>query len=334
MSGNNYFPELKGKSDKRRLVAALNHEKTDRAPNFEIVIMGRSVSNIMNRNDSGTINMLPVEDQLELARRIGQDAVPCPLSYYPSVYGLIHERGDEKKLVFPDPAEKYLKLKKHCDFFKNTEVGVIAQLTGCMAPAYMSYGPVPIQDFLCLLYDDEEYACFLMELFRDYTLRIINAVKDLPFDAFYIGDDLGSNNGPLISPEMIKNLWAPRMKEIMEAAKALNKPVIFHCCGDQGPILPYMQEWKINAVHPLQPPVNDIYKIAAEYGDVITMVGNIDVATTLTFGTPDEVYEDTRKHIEKLGRNGGYVVCSSHSIIDSIPPENYLSMIKAAHDGF
>ena len=333
MNGNNNLKGLAGKSDKRRLLAALHHEKRDRIPNFDIVLDSRTVSYILDR-PSGSINTLPKDELLELVRRVSQDAIACPLSYYPAEYGIVLGRGDEKKLAFPDPKERYEKLKSYCDYFSKTEVGVIAQLTGPMTPSYMSFGPVPIQDFMCLLYDDEEFACHLMDLYRDYTLGVIEAIKDLPYDLYYIGDDIGTNGGPFISHSMIEELWAPRMKEIIDAAKATGRPIMVHCCGDQSSILPYMREWNVNAVHPLQPPINDIYKISEKYGSALTLVGNIDVATTLSFGTPDEVYNDTRKHIETLGKDGSYVVCSSHSIIDSIPPENYIAMVRAAHDGF
>ena len=37
---------------------------------------------------------------------------------------------------------------------------------------------------------------------------------------------------------------------------------------------------------------------------------------------------ETREHLERLAPGGGYVVASSHSIVDGIPPENYVAMIK------
>jgi uroporphyrinogen-III decarboxylase len=320
------------KPDKKRLLAALHHEKWDRIPNFEIVLDGRSVSHILNRPGCGSMGTLTPEGAIELVSRVGQDAVPCPLSYYPAEYGLVLGRGDERKLAFPDPRERREKLKTYCDAASGTNVAVIAQLTGPLTPAYMSFGPTPIQDFMYLLYDDEDFALLLMDLFRDYTLRVIDAIKDLPFDIFYIGDDVSSNAGSFISPEMLKRLWAPRMHEVVEAAQAAGRPLIVHCCGDQAPILPYMREWGVNAVHPLQPPVNDIYKIAGEYGGSLALVGNIDVGTVLTFGSSKEVYDDTCLHMEKIGKKGNYVACSSHSIIDSIPPENYLTMVRAVHE--
>ena len=58
-------------------------------------------------------------------------------------------------------------------------------------------------------------------------------------------------------------------------------------------------------------------------------MGNIDLAGLLVYGTPQEVREDTKRHIEKLASGGGYIVGSSHSITDDVPPENYRAMIEA-----
>ena len=46
-------------------------------------------------------------------------------------------------------------------------------------------------------------------------------------------------------------------------------------------------------------------------------------------GTPEEVRQDTRIHIEALGPGGGYIVGSSHSVTDDVPPENFQAMIEA-----
>ncbi len=49
-------------------------------------------------------------------------------------------------------------------------------------------------------------------------------------------------------------------------------------------------------------------------------------------GTPEQVREGVRIHIQRLASTGGYIACSSHSIIDLVPPENYLALCKATQD--
>ena len=90
-------------------------------------------------------------------------------------------------------------------------------------------------------------------------------------------------------------------------------------------------EMGISAIHPIQPNCNDIYAYKKEFGGNICLIGNIDLAGALTRGTPMEVAEDSKRHLELLAPGGGYVLCSSHSVTDDVPPENYRAMIDAAH---
>ncbi|MFA4944186.1 MAG: uroporphyrinogen decarboxylase family protein [Lentisphaeria bacterium] len=96
-------------------------------------------------------------------------------------------------------------------------------------------------------------------------------------------------------------------------------------------VIPYWLEWGVEACHPLQSGANDIYAFKAKYGDRLCPVGNISVAL-LSSGTADEVRADTRRHIEALAKDGGYVVCSDHSIVASVLPENFLAMVATAHE--
>jgi len=76
-------------------------------------------------------------------------------------------------------------------------------------------------------------------------------------------------------------------------------------------VLPLFVEWGIDALNPIQPSCNNIYSIQKQYGRELCLVGNMC--------------------IEGLA-GGGYVVASSHSIIDSIPLENYYAMTETARE--
>ena len=318
-----------------RLLAALNRRRLDRAPNFEILIDNRSTRHILGHAPDGpreTLWTLPPAEALRLVQAVGQDALPCSLTWGAEMDGSILTHEDADRLVSPDPRAAREKLQACLAAVEGSRVGVCARLSGPMTLAYMALGPVPIQSFMYLLYDNRGLVARLMDLFLDYHLRLIGAIKDLPYHFYYIGDDISSTTGPLISPKDLAELWAPRTERLVRAALDTGRPVIFHCCGMLAPILPYLVRWGASAVHPIQPVANDIYAIHAEYGDRLALVGNIDVADVLTFGTPDDVRQSVREHIARLAGDGGYVVCSSHSIIDSVPPENYLAMCAATRE--
>ena len=314
-----------------RLLAALHHEKLDRVPNLEATINAPVCSHLLGRPvDRGLWGVEP-EDAVRIAQRAGQDAVYCSLTWGVGQASLLGEE-DVDAIRPPDPLLARERIQAYVDAAAGTGVGVIARVSGPLTLTYMAIGPVPIQSFMLELYDRLDMVERLMDLFVDYHVSVIDAISDMPYHLYYIGDDVSSTTGPLISPEHIARLWAPRTERLVRAALGTGRPVIFHCCGMQSPILPYLAEWGVNAVHPLQPVANDIYAIHREYGSRLTLIGNMDVAGVLTFGTPDEVRRDTREHIERLAGDGGYVVCSSHSIIDSVPPENYLAMVEAARE--
>jgi uroporphyrinogen decarboxylase len=114
----------------------------------------------------------------------------------------------------------------------------------------------------------------------------------------------------------------------LDPVVAADIPIIFHCCGNIEPVIPLALELGVSAMHPIQTNCNDIYAYKREYGADLCLVGNLDLAGVLSFGTPDEVRRETIERIEALGPGGGYIVASSHSITDDVPPENYRAMIE------
>ena len=187
-----------------------------------------------------------------------------------------------------------------------------------------------IENFMLKLYDDIELVEHIMDIFIDYSTRITKELSKRNIDCFWLDDDMAFNNGFLVQPEFIKDLWIPRTNKMLEPLKEKNIPIYMHCCANITDLIPIAIDLGIKAIHPLQPNCNDIYALKEKYGHKMSFVGNIDLAGVLSFGTPEEVMEDTRKHIDKLAPGGGYVVASSHSITDDVPPQNYIAMIETA----
>ncbi len=317
--------------DINRLLAAFRHEATDSVPNFEIVIGARALTRLLGVATDKSLWDLAPELRAKALAAVGQDAMPCPLhARIPNAS--VRSAEDAERMQFPDPNQARERLEACLKAVAGTRLGVCACITGPLTSAYMVLGPVSIESFMYLLYDDPGLAARLMDRFVDHYTAVIAAVADLPFQFYYIGDDVGGSAGTLIGPQHLAELWAPRARRLVDAAHETGRPVLFHCCGDQSAVLPYLVEWGVEAVHPLQPPVNDIYVVHRQYGDRLALVGNINVGGVLSFGTPDAVRRDTREHLERLAGNGGYVCGSSHSIIDSVPPENYLAMVETVQE--
>ena len=106
---------------------------------------------------------------------------------------------------------------------------------------------------------------------------------------------------------------------------------MLHTDGDITTLIPDFIAMGIDVLHPLEPcgGALDIYTVKARYGDRIALHGNIDLSGVLSTGTPQEVAQDVRDHLDRLAPGGGYIVSSSHNITEDIPVENFYAMRDA-----
>lgn len=323
---------MESDSDVGRLLAALRCENNaGRVPNFEITMGVRNLSAILNRSVDEGLGGVPADIAVEAALAIRQDAIPCLIRLpnnpearaIPS--GSIQTMEDfERVAIMPGFKGIRIKIRQYLNAVQHTGLGVCACLSGPFTQSCMAAGPVPIESFMLMIYDAPDLVTRMLDFFTEYSLLTIAATKDLPFHFYYIGDDVTG----FVSPAHLRALWKPRQEMIITAAKATGRPVLCHCCGPVADILPFLAEWKVDALHPIQASINDIYSIHKQYPR-LALVGNIDI-NLLSSGTPEEVSADTDEHIARLAGGGGYIVCSSHSIINSVKPENFRAMLERA----
>ncbi len=318
--------------DVARLLAAFAGKRHDRMPHFEICIEAAAVAGIMGwpREKGIHSRYLPPALALEFARRTHQDViVACVDAWFGE--RAVSTEADLDRLPPFDPDACRRGLQTYLDAVRGTNIGVAAHMCGPFFVSYMAMGPVPIQSFLLNLYDNPALVERLMEIQSARQLAIWEAIRDLPLAFAIVADDVTMTSGYFCPPSIMQQLWVPHARRLARAVKAAGKPLLWHCCGKLDDVLPLFVEWGVDALNPIQPSCNDIYRIQKQYGRELCLVGNMCIEGVMTFGTPAEVRAETRAHIEGLA-SGGYVVASSHSIIDSIPLENYYAMTEAARE--
>jgi uroporphyrinogen-III decarboxylase len=90
-------------------------------------------------------------------------------------------------------------------------------------------------------------------------------------------------------------------------------------------------EMGVTAIHPMDPSGIDYRDYKKRYGNRLTLFGNIDITWPLVEGSPGDVEQDVRDHMEALKPGGRWVAGSSHSIVNYIPHENLVAMFNAIH---
>ena len=155
-------------------------------------------------------------------------------------------------------------------------------------------------------------------------------------DIIKIGDDLGMQDRLLISPRMYRQFLKPLHAEFISFIKERTKAkVFFHTDGDVFDLIPDFIEIGVDILNPVQTSagrMSDLEGLKTRFGKDIVFCGAIDTQKVLPYGTPDEVRAEVRRVINILGKDGGYMVASVHTIMHEVPPENILAMVDAVEE--
>jgi uroporphyrinogen decarboxylase len=151
-------------------------------------------------------------------------------------------------------------------------------------------------------------------------------------DIVLFGDDLGGQQGPLVSPETYRLLYKPFHKKMWNRAKELaDVKVQLHCCGGIYEFLPDMIEAGLDAVNPVQISCRgmDPMRLKKEFGDRLTFWGGgCDTQRILPGASVDAVRENVRELTGILAPGGGFVFQQVHNILANVPPENIVAMLE------
>jgi uroporphyrinogen decarboxylase len=158
--------------------------------------------------------------------------------------------------------------------------------------------------------------------------------EQLPRDILllsYISEDLGGQNGLLIAPEHVRTFLLPRMRRMVELARAHGAHVFHHDDGGIARILPELVEMGIEVLNPIQWRAQGMDRewLKRTFGGRLVFHGGMDNQQTLPFGTPAQVREEVAVNIRLLGAGGGYVLAPCHNIQAITPPENVVAMYEA-----
>ncbi|MBC8388699.1 MAG: hypothetical protein ISS14_00595 [Actinobacteria bacterium] len=164
--------------------------------------------------------------------------------------------------------------------------------------------------------------------------NMLKEIGDL-IDVVQIGDDLGTQRGPMFNPEIYNKFFKSRHKKLVEVIKNnTNAKVYIHSCGDISWVINDFIDCGIDIINPVQVGASnmDSKKIKSEFGDKITFWGGACDPEVLLRGSKNDVKEEVKRRINDLAPNGGFIFASIHSIQANTPPENIDAMFMTALD--
>jgi len=215
--------------------------------------------------------------------------------------------------------EEISRLKELC----SREIPVIGYVQGPFRHAAMLRGP---DQWMVDLFKDQENARNLMEISLNSQIVWGTAVAQAGADIITIADPFSS--GSVISRKTFSEWSLPHMENLCRAIQKTRAKTYLHVCGD---ISDRLQELISVGADILQVDSKvDLGTAREVLGPDPLLMGNIDPTSPLTLGTPEVVYEHSKKAIELAGKKGRLILSGGCMVSEEVPDANMRAMIRAA----
>ncbi len=182
--------------------------------------------------------------------------------------------------------------------------------------------------------EEPELAAFVLDKTTENS--VINAVNfaKAGADAIYLGDDIGMQSTPMMSRTLYRTFLMPRLKRVIDAARAINPDIIvlYHSCGHVTPFIDDLIEAGVDVLNPIQPESMDFPAVLEQYRGRISFCGTIGTQRVMPFGTPEDVAETVKRHLDMAGETGGLWVTPTHVLEPEVPIENIVAYIEACEN--
>jgi uroporphyrinogen decarboxylase len=242
------------------------------------------------------------------------------------VAGPIKTLQDLERYIPPDPHApgRYNSLEACVQNFKGKKAIGVHLNDVFSIPRYLT----GFTEILEALYDCPALVEGLVKMSVDVNLEMAKEVAKRGADFVFTGDDYCSTRQPFMSPDMFRKFFNPGLKRVIGGFKDLGLYVIKHTDGNIWSLADMIVDSGIDCLDPIDPVAGmDIGEVKKKYGHRVALKGNVDCATTLTFGSISDVIAETKECIRKAAPGGGFILSSGNTVHSSVKPENYLAML-------
>lgn len=192
-----------------------------------------------------------------------------------------------------------------------------------------------MEQVLVDLMTDDPACLRYIERKTDITLAVTERTIELArgrIDVLWIGEDLGTQIGPMISPDLYRRHLRPIHQQFIDLAKSHNIPVMVHSCGSSSWAFDDFIEMGVSIIDTLQPEADRMAPdyLKSTYGDRLAFHGAISTAGAVSYGSADDTRQDVCNTLETMKPGGGYALAPTHQLQDNSPTENVVAMYEAA----
>lgn len=240
---------------------------------------------------------------------------------------------DPEEIIIPDFSEdsRYEEARHFVDNYGDSHA-IVGEIS-CTIFELSWY----LRGFSQVLQDFHKNRDFLHAYFnklKQWALTAGRKLVEAGVDIIFMGDDVGSQDQMLISPETFRDFLKPIYAELFKSFREINPDVkiAFHTDGNVFPIVEDYIEIGLDILNPVQPQALSPDKLKQEFGDRLTLWGSIDNQKTIPFGTTEEVRDEVISRLKKVAPGGGLILGPSHSVQPDTPVENMMTFYETVKE--
>lgn len=295
---------------------------TARPSPWQIPEIGMGKNNLVHIRENGWL-----EDEYGICRIPNKSGLYWHYTCHPLAEA---ETSEIKKYIFPEPhlQERYTNvvrgMKQHGkDYFTLVEFWTIFKTCWELRG---------FEKFLMDLHMDPEFVETLADKALLHRIEQTKQVIKHGIDMIFIMGDIAMQDSMMVSPEVWRRYFKPRLKIWIEEIRKLQPGIyfMFHSDGNMEPVLEDLIEIGFDAVDPIQPESMDVADIKRRFGDRTCLHGTISCQKTLPYGTPDDVKTEVIHRIKTCGRDGGLILAPSNTMQPDVSLEKILTLYCTA----
>jgi uroporphyrinogen decarboxylase len=186
------------------------------------------------------------------------------------------------------------------------------------------------ENFMIDVATDDPNLQQLIDMIVEHNMVIVKNYLAAGVDVMILGDDLGTQNATILSPNDFRKWIKPAYKKLMDPCKAAGAIVYLHSDGRTLDILEDQIAAGVDIVNP-QDLCNGIDNLAKCIKRKACICLDIDRQTIVPFGTRAEIHDLIEEEVRKLGDPSGGLEFIA-GIYPPTPPENVDALCEALED--
>jgi len=188
---------------------------------------------------------------------------------------------------------------------------------------------VGMENIMCYFYSDPEAVRELFHGIMDFQLGIARHYLNLGVEMVHMTDDLGTQSGLLLSPDIIHEFLVPEYRRLFDLYRSKGVIINFHSCGHIEPILDVFIDLGINILNPIQVSANNLDNVRAKTQGKLALQGGVS-SDLIVNGPIEAIREDVQRRIKQLGQRGGFF-CNADQYMPW-PEEHYRALQDAVEE--